>query len=142
MSITIERPAEDVFGVLTHVELASRWSGAISEELITPGPMRVGSRRRAVVPGLVGRTSENVLELTELEPNRRLAMRAVSGLPFPFRVAIDLLPRGGSTEMRWTATLEPTGLLRPTGPLLAAVYKRLFMKDLRMLKSMMESGTL
>ena len=74
-AITIERSAADVFDVLAHVELASRWSQAISEELITPGPSRVGSRRRAVVRTFGGRTSENVMELTELEPGRRLAMR-------------------------------------------------------------------
>ena len=142
MSITIGRPVEDVFGVLTRVELASQWSSAISEELLTPGPMRVGSRRRAVVPGLAGRTSENVMELTELEPSRRLAMRAVSGLPFPFRIAIELAPRGAATDLQWTAFLEPTGLLQPAGPLLAAVYRRLFAKDLRRLKAMMEAGTL
>lgn len=142
MAITIERPVADVFNVLTHVELASRWSEAISEELITPGPLRVGSRRRAVVRSFGGRATENVMELTELEPNRRLAMRGVSGLPFPVRISIDLEPRGDATRMTWVADLEPTGLLRPTAPLLAAVYRRVLEKDLRTLKTMMESGDL
>jgi uncharacterized protein YndB with AHSA1/START domain len=142
MTLEIERPVEDVFAVLTHVELASRWSSAISEELITPGPMQVGSRRRAVVPGFAGRTSENVMELTELVPNRRLGMRAVSGVPFPFRITIELHPRGAASAVTWTAYLEPRGVLRPTGPLVAAVYGRLFARDLQRLKAMMEAGTL
>jgi uncharacterized protein YndB with AHSA1/START domain len=141
-AITIERSAADVFDVLAHVELASRWSQAISEELITPGPLRVGSRRRAVVRTFGGLTSENVMELTELEPGRRLAMRSVSGLPFPIRISIDLEPRGDATRMTWVAKLEPTGALRLTAPFLATVYGRVLAKDLRTLKTMMEAGDL
>ena len=142
MSVEIERSVEDVFAVLTNVELASTWSRAISEELITPGPMRVGSRRRAVIPGVAGRTSENVMELTEFEPDRRLAMRGVSGFPVPVRIAIDLAPRGPGTLVTWVTYLEPTGQLRLAGPLLGWGYKALFSKDLARLKSMMEAGTL
>jgi hypothetical protein len=138
MSIRIERAVEDVFAVLTSVELASMWSRAISEELITPGPLRVGSRRRAVIPGFAGRTSENVMELTELEPDRRLAMRGVSGFPVPVRITIDLEPRGAGTELTWATHLEPKGPLRLLGPLLGGGYKILFSRDLRRLKSMME----
>jgi uncharacterized protein YndB with AHSA1/START domain len=141
-AVTIERPVADVFDVLTHVELAARWSHAVSEELITPGPLRVGSRRRAVVRSFAGQTTENVMELTALEPDRRLAMRAVSGLPFQMRISIDLEPRGDATQMIWIANLEPTGLLRPAGQLLAAVYGRVLAKDLRTLKTMMEAGDL
>ena len=141
-TITIERSAADVFAVLTHVELASRWSQAISEEVITPGPLRVGSRRRAVVRTFGGRATENVMELTELEPDRRLAMQVVSGLPFPLRISIDLEPRGDATRMTWLANLEPTGALRLAALLLAAVYGRVLAKDLRTLKAMMEAGEL
>jgi uncharacterized protein YndB with AHSA1/START domain len=82
LSVTILRPAGDVFGVLTDVGKAATWSSALEERLITPGPLRVGSRRRAVVPGVAGRTMENEMELTELVPDRRLAMRGVAGFRF------------------------------------------------------------
>jgi uncharacterized protein YndB with AHSA1/START domain len=59
LSVTILRPVEDVFAVLADFGQAARWSSAIEEELITPGPLRVGSRRRAVVPTFAGRTMEN-----------------------------------------------------------------------------------
>jgi hypothetical protein len=142
MSIGIECPVADVFTVLTRVDLASRWSRAISEELITPGPMRIGSRRRAVIPAFAGRTSENVMELTELEPDRHLAMRGVSGFPVPVRISIDLEPAGHGTHLTWVTYLEPAGPLRLAGPLLGRIYRMLFSRDLRRLKSMMEDGTL
>ena len=142
LSVTILRPVENVFAVLTHVENAAKWSRAFEEELTTLGPMRVGSRRRAVVPSFAGRTTENVMELTEFEPDRRLAMRGVSGFPFPVRITIDFERQGDGTNLVWVTFLEPGGLLRLAGPLLAAAYKSAFAKDLQTLKSMMESGSL
>ena len=142
LSVTIRRSVEDVFAVLTHLENAATWSRAIEETLTTPGPMRVGTRRRAVVPTFGGRTTENEMELTEFEENRRLAMRSVSGFPFEVRIAIDFVSAGADCRLVWLASFEPGGALRLTGPLLAAVYKHTFAKDLENLKAMMEAGTL
>jgi uncharacterized protein YndB with AHSA1/START domain len=142
VSVTIDRPVEDVFAVLTNVENAPLWSRAIEESLITPGPMRVGTRRRAVVPTFAGRTSENVMELTELEPDRRLVMRGISGFPFEVRFALHLLPTGNTTRLEWHGSFEPRGLLRPAGRPIAAIFARALRKDLENLKSMMDSGEL
>jgi uncharacterized protein YndB with AHSA1/START domain len=142
LTVTIARPVEDVFAVLTHLENAATWSRAVEETLITPGPMAVGSRRRAVVPTFGGRTAENEMELTELVPNRRLAMRSISGFPFEVRISIDLNPVGDGTRLDWLVSFEPGGLLRPTAPLLAPVYRRAFAKDLENLRAMMETGVL
>ena len=110
--------------------------------MTTPGPIRIGSQRRAVVPTFAGRTSVNVMELTEFEPDRRLAMRSISGFPFEVRIAIDFAQIADGTRLGWLVSFEPRGLLRPSGPILAAIYKRSFTKDLKTLKSMMESGAL
>jgi uncharacterized protein YndB with AHSA1/START domain len=142
LSVAILRPVGDVFAVLTDVGNAARWSSALEEQLITPGPLRVGSRRRAVVPTVAGRTMENEMELTEFVPDRRLAMRGVSGFPFPVRILAELEPAEGGAMLRWTTYLEPSGIAKMLGPVLAASYKRSFTKDLARLKSMMESGAL
>ena len=142
LTVTIRRPAADVFAVLTNLENAARWSRAIEETVITPGPFGVGTRRRAVVPMVGGRTTENVMELTEFEPDRRLAMRSVSGFPFEVRIAIDLVPVADDCRLDWLTSFDAGGLLRPSGPLLAAAYRRSFAKDLAKLKAMMESGEL
>lgn len=142
LSVSILRPVEDVFAVLTDVGQAAKWSRALEEQLITPHPLRVGSRRRAVVPMFGGRTMENEMELTALEPDRRLAMRGVAGFPFPVRIVAELEPAGGGTLLQWTTFMEPGGVVKLLGPVLAAGYKRSFAKDLANLKSMMESGAL
>ena len=142
LSVAILRPVGDVFAVLADVGSAARWSSALEEELLTPGPLRVGSRRRAVVPSFAGRTTENEMELTELIEDRRLAMRGVAGLPFPVRILAELEPSDGGALLRWTTWLEPGGVARLLGPVLAAGYRRSFARDLARLKSMMESGAL
>ena len=50
MTVTIARPVEDVFAVLSDVKNVPIWSSnTIDETLLTPGPLRKGSRRRAVI---------------------------------------------------------------------------------------------
>ena len=142
LTVTIKRPVEDVFAVLTHIENAAKWSRAIEETLTTPGPMGIGTRRRAVVPTFGGRTTENEMELTDFEPNRRLAMRGISGFPFEVRIVIEFSRVGDATRLDWLVSFEPGGLLRPMAPLFGAFYKRSFAKDLENLKAMMEAGAL
>lgn len=142
LTVTIKRPVEDVFAVLTHIENAAKWSRAIEETLTTPGPMGIGTRRHAVVPTFGGRTTENEMELTDFEPNRRLAMRGISGFPFEVRIVIEFNRLGDATRLDWLVSFEPGGLLRPMAPLFGAVYKRSFAKDLENLKAMMEAGAL
>lgn len=142
LTITIARSIEDVFAVLTNVENAARWSRALEEKMTTPGPFGVGSRRRAVVPLFGGRTTQNEMELTEVEPNRRLAMRGVSGFAFPVRVSIDFERVETGTRLEWTTYLEPRGLVKAVAPILAATFGRILQKDLAKLKAMMEAREL
>lgn len=139
LSVTILRSAADVFAVLSDVGNAARWSSAIEEELLTPGPLRVGSRRRAVVPGFASRTMENEMVVTELVPDRGLAMHGVAGFPFPVRMLAELEDVDGGALVQWTTWLEPGGAARPLGPVLAAVYRRSLAKDVARLKMLMES---
>ena len=45
VSVTIDRPLEDVFAVLTDVEKTATWSApTVEEHWTTPGPVGVGSR--------------------------------------------------------------------------------------------------
>ncbi|HET9754956.1 MAG TPA: SRPBCC family protein [Candidatus Limnocylindrales bacterium] len=144
VSVTIERPVEDVFAVLTDPTLAPRWAAnAIKGELLTPGPPGVGSRRRAVVKGVFGRTLESVMEVTELDPNRTLALRLVSASwGGTGRTKYTLTPVAGGTRVDWRWEMEPGGVLKPFGRPFMAVFQRLFQRDINNLKAMMESNAL
>jgi uncharacterized protein YndB with AHSA1/START domain len=144
VSVTIGRPVDDVFAVLTDPTLAPRWAAnAIKGELLTPGPPGVGSRRRAVVKGFLGGTMESVMEVTELDPNRMLALRLVSASwGGSGRTRYTLTPVAGGTRVDWRWEMEPGGVLKPFGRPLMAVFQRLFQRDVDNLKAMMESNAL
>jgi uncharacterized membrane protein len=141
VSITIERSMEDVFAVLSNVEDTPKWSSnAVEEKMTSEGAVGVGSTRRAVVRSF-GRTTENEAEVTEFEPNRRIALQGISAA-LPFRVSMDFQRVTGGTRVDWTWELAPRGFLKLAGPLLTGVFRRQFHKDLNKLKDLMESGAL
>ena len=144
IGVTIGRPVDDVFSVLTDPTLSPRWAAnAISGELLTDGPPRVGSQRRAVVKGLFGGTMESVMEVTEIEPNRAVALELISASwGGTGRTRYTFTPAGDSTRVDWHWEMEPGGWLKPFAGPLMSLFGRLFQKDLNHLKAMMESGRL
>lgn len=76
--ITISRPIEDVFAVLTNVENTGKWfPGNVDEHWTSPPPHGIGSTRHAVVT-VFGRRTENDAVVTEYEPPHRAAMQGAS----------------------------------------------------------------
>jgi uncharacterized protein YndB with AHSA1/START domain len=142
MTVTIARPVVDVFAVLSDVEKVATWSSnTIKETLLTPGPLRKGSRRRAVIKGFAGRTMENEAEMVEFEPNRRMVVEVLDA-PIPAQIVIEFTPVDGGTRLDWTGIVSPRGILAPTAFLIARFYRMAFEKDLRNLKATMERGEL
>lgn len=138
MTVTIARPVEDVFAVLSDVEKVATWSSnTIGETLLTPGPLRKGSRRRAIVKGFAGRTMQNEAEMIEFEHNRRMVVKVLDA-PVPAEIVIEFTPVDGGTRLDWTGIISPRGILAPTASLIAGFYRLAFEKDLRNLKHLMD----
>ena len=144
VGVTIARPVEDVFTVLTDPTLSPKWAAnALSGELLTDGPPRVGSRRRVVVKGMFGGTMESVMEVTELEPNRAVALKLISASwGGTGRTRYTFTPVGEGTRIDWRWEMEPGGWMRPFAGPFMSLFGRAFQKDLDNLKAMMESGRL
>lgn len=142
-SVTIERPIEEVFAVLTDPTRSPEWSKhSLRGELLTDGPPRIGSRRRTVVKGFAGiGTMESVFEVTELVPLRAVALKQVTASwGGSGATRYTFTPVDGGTRIDWTWELNSGGLMRLlTGPMLA-VTRRMFQADLENLKALMESG--
>jgi uncharacterized protein YndB with AHSA1/START domain len=142
LTITIYRPVEDVFRVLSDPATTPRWSvNAIEVHVTTAGPVGVGSRRRATVRRFGGGTTQNEIEVTAFEPNRRIALRSIES-PVPFNTAYTLTPIGLGTRVDWDWDFELKGGLRLVAPLIRSMFARSFRADLARLKSMMEAGQL
>jgi uncharacterized protein YndB with AHSA1/START domain len=93
-TVTIERPAEDVFAFLADFENLPTWNYAIEETTKTsPGPVGVGTiyRQTRSTP----RTSEEGFEVTGFEPISRLEIQGQIGTTdagIPADVAAQLAP--------------------------------------------------
>ena len=140
MSVTIARPVDEVFAVLTDPTLTPRWSApAVEEAWITPPPIGIGSRRRAVTRGF-GRRSENVTELTGFEANRSWQMTSVTGPRFVADARFE--PADAGTRVEFTYRFDFGPATRIVGPIVSRAFRAQFDKDLARLKTLMESRAL
>jgi uncharacterized protein YndB with AHSA1/START domain len=140
-SITINRPIEDVFAVLTNVENTGKWfPGNVKEWWTSPPPYGVGSTRRARVrTGFI--TIENDAVATVFEPPHRAGMKGTSKNA-PFEAMLTFAPVDGGTRVETDIALfmrGPASLI--SGPL-TRWYGKGWDKGLANLKRMMESGEL
>jgi uncharacterized protein YndB with AHSA1/START domain len=140
-SITIRRPIEDVFAVLTAVEQAGKWfPGNVEEHWTSPAPHGVGSTRHAVVTMLGGRT-ENDAVATEYKPPHRAVMKGTSPNAH-FVVELTFARDGDDTEVEVISEFRLHGVARIFGPVVTAMYGRAWARGLANLKRLMESGAL
>jgi uncharacterized protein YndB with AHSA1/START domain len=139
--ITIRRPIEDVFAVLTDVEKTGTWfPGDVEEHWTSPPPYGVGSTRHAVVR-MWGRRTENDAVITEYDPPYRAAMAGTSSNA-PFVATLVFSREGDATLVEVTTELALRGAARIAGPLFGAWYGRAWARGLETLKRTMESGDL
>ncbi len=138
--IAIEQPPEKVFEFVTTPENDHLWSStAVERRRESPGPIRVGSRIRAV-DKFLGRRIESVFEITEHEPNTRSSIRLEG--PVGARGSYIIEPLDGRTLFRWVLEADPGlgGLYlgRVTDPLVTMLFRRRLRFDLRRLRDVLE----
>jgi len=88
-----------------------------------------------------GGTTENEIEITELDPERRVAVRSIESIA-PFTSFWTFEPVAGGTRVEWQWDFQLTGLLALFGPVLGWSFGRSFRRDLERLKVLLDSGTL
>jgi uncharacterized protein YndB with AHSA1/START domain len=137
--IDIDRPRGEVAAFATNPDNTPTWYGnikAVRRE--TPKPVRVGSRI-AFEARFLGRSLTYTYEVRELEPGARLVMSTDQG-PFPMETTYTWsdTPAGG-THMTLRNRGEPSGFANLAAPLLAAQMRKATSRDLRLLKSVLET---
>jgi len=141
VSTTINRPVEDVFAVIIHVENSPKWtSSSLEARQTSPGPVGVGTTARTVSKFL-GRRIETETEVTEFEPNQKYGLQSKSG-PFPLKALVTVEQVEGGTRVNSIIEAEPGGFFKLAEPLVVQVAKRQFQSDLDNLKDLMEAGAL
>ncbi|QUR68398.1 SRPBCC family protein [Mycobacterium spongiae] len=104
----------------------------------TPKPLALGSRF-AFTADFLGKSLRYTYEVVEFEPGRRFVMRTAHG-PFPMETTYAWEDEpNGRTRMTLRNRGEPTGFSRWTQPLMAMAIRHATRRDLRRLKTSLES---
>lgn len=137
-SVTIERPADEVFAVVADVENNPRWQrGMRSCRWTSGGPLRVGSTYEQTARFL-WRDLVNAFEITAVEPGRRLSFRSTAGT-FPIEVTRTVEPLG-QTRSRFTEAVagDAKGVYRVAAPVLQLLVRASIRRDLPRLRALVE----
>jgi hypothetical protein len=136
--VTINRPPESVFPYLVEREKQALWSDVPMRPL-TEGALMTGSRFEVSFgKGPISATLG--LELTALEPGRRMAWKTFSG-PIDWQGEYRIEPAGpGSTTLSQQGSLTFKGLWRLIEPLVGAEIQSGEIKELQKLKAAAESA--
>ena len=138
-TVTIQRPAEEVFAFLADFENIPRWNYAIEEtKKASAGPVGVGTRYRQTrsVPG----RSVEAFEVTVFEPGRRLAIDGQIG-PFQATISYELEAVAGATRLVNNVELDPSHAMgRLAAPLATPRIKAAVAQNLSKLRLVLEGS--
>jgi hypothetical protein len=136
--IEIDCARERVAAYASDPANATAWYRNIaSSELLTDGPLAVGSRM-AFVAEFLGRRLAYTYEVRELLPGERLVMSTSDG-PFAMETTYTWADAGrGATRMTLRNRGEPTGFSRMTAPIMSIAMRRANRKDLERLRAILE----
>jgi uncharacterized protein YndB with AHSA1/START domain len=135
-AIVIQRPVEDVFVFVATVENDPKWRvEVVSIERTSTGPVGRGSTFRWVDRSM-GRMSATG-EFSDFEPNRKLVIQAVTK---PFRVTktFSFEPIAADTQLTFRLDVQPQGLFKIVGPLMAGMMGKSVQTQLSNLKRVLE----
>jgi uncharacterized membrane protein len=141
LSIVINRPIEEVFGVLTNLENDIKWRSEWVETRNTSGGALGVGATFCLTGEFLGRRVPTIYEVIEYKPNQSAAWKAVSGpLPLTFQRTFERVEGGTSFTIRYEA--EDRGFFKLVMSLLASSVKRQHEGDLRKVKELMETRSM
>jgi carbon monoxide dehydrogenase subunit G len=111
-AVTINRPIGDVFAFLADAENDPKWRPGVKEIHREGGAPGVGTIYRQKLSGPMGKTIDGDVEITEFEPDRHIAFRAIAG-PVRPRGGYVLEGAGeGATRVTFSLEAEVTGAMK------------------------------
>ena len=138
LSVTVDRPVEEVWAFLSDFGNTTRWSrGVLAARQTSAGPLGAGSTLQTVVKAFGRRRTADYL-VTEYEPNHAFAFEVTSG-PMTSRARYSVEPAGAGTRLTASGEAEVTGLYRLLAPLLVRTLERHRPDDLATLKRILEA---
>jgi uncharacterized protein YndB with AHSA1/START domain len=140
VSIDIARPVEVVFAYISNYEHDCQWRAGIVEMTQTPpGCAQIGTKTREVAR-FFGKKRVTPAEITEFEPDRKVAFAGLMAKSIPVSGSRIVERRGEQTRFLYQAKVELSGFALLIEPLMAVILRRRFMSDLRCLKERLEGA--
>ena len=123
-TVTINRPAADVFDYLADGTNNGQWRTGVLEISRTSPSSGAGATYRQVlsVPG--GRRIDGDYRVTEYEPPRRLGFEVVAGPVRPTGVFEITEQTPGTSQVRFELEVRPRGFMILMTPMIAATTRR------------------
>ena len=137
-SVVVERPAEELFEVVTSPETYSLWMpGCLGARQTSEGPMGVGA---TYIDGgqLLGRRIEETLVVTAYEPDRKFGVKTTSG-PIRGEGEYTFEPVESGTKVTLIGEAELGGLFKLAKPIVERAIKRQGEGNLAGLKDLLEA---
>lgn len=140
-TVTIQKPAEEIFAFLADFENIPMWNYAIEETSKTSaGPVGVGTRYRQT-RSVPSRSTED-FEVTVFEPASRLAIQGQIG-PFQATISYVLEAKTGATTLVNSVELHPSQVMsKLLAPLAIPRIEAAVAHNLGQLRMILESGRL
>jgi uncharacterized protein YndB with AHSA1/START domain len=140
MLVVVDAPVEEVWRAVADVPFQVEWMVEMrAMTLDPPGRAHVGQRGTATVR-ILGIPVADTVEIVELEPPRRYAIRHLGLFRGRGLITLDSGADGSTTILRWEETLVPPFLPRLLGLVQAPILRSIFQSDLERLKRLVEDG--
>lgn len=138
-SIMIDRPVTEVFAFVANFENHPLWERNFQQVERLPGPDGVGSTYRCVFK-VPGRTVSSTLEITEFEPDRRIAFRADQPATARPVGAIGFSAEGARTRVTLEPRPELSGFVKMLQPVMSGYLRKNTEHHLEQLKELLETS--
>jgi uncharacterized membrane protein len=136
--VWIDRPAEEVFAYVVDLDRWPEWrSDVVGGELLTDGPIGVGTRARGIGK-ILGRPFTIDVEVTALEPGIRFGYRPVKG-PLQTNNLYTFQTQAGGTLVILTDDIGLNGIFKVFLPVMPSLARSGYRKNLAGLKSALEA---
>jgi ribosome-associated toxin RatA of RatAB toxin-antitoxin module len=127
--ITAQVPASAAFAALTRFSDIPKFVPAvIRARQVSSGPVMKGTFFEQV-SRVMGRELTMSTEVTECEPNRVLAYRALNG-PFKYRARYEFSETPQGTQIRYDVDLPISWYLWPASPILGRMWERSYARNM------------
>jgi uncharacterized protein YndB with AHSA1/START domain len=123
-TVTISRPQREVFDYLADGMNDREWRAGVLEVSRTSAADGQGATYRQVMAGPGGRPIDGDYEITVFDPPQRMEFQVTAGPARPAGVFELSQTAEGSTRVRFTLDLEPSGAMKLMTPMIARELRR------------------